>query len=137
MLLGEIAGQNDHLILGHLLGLDHHADLTAGLNGVALLDAGIGARDLLELLQTLDVVLQVLTARAGTRGGDGVGRLHQAGHQRLALHVAVVRLNGVDDVLLLAVLAGVFHTERHVRALDLVVKRLADVVQQTRALGGL
>ena len=60
--LGELARQNDHLILGHLLGLDHHADLTAGLNGVALLDAGIGARDLLELLQTLDVVLEVLTA---------------------------------------------------------------------------
>ena len=41
--LGELARQNDHLILVDLLGLDHHADLTAGLNGVALLDAGIGA----------------------------------------------------------------------------------------------
>ena len=60
--LGQLAGQNDHLILADLLGLHHHAYLAARLNGIALLHTGIGAGDLLQLLQTLDVILKVFTA---------------------------------------------------------------------------
>ena len=47
-------------------------------------------RDSLQLLQALDIVLQILPPGAGARSGDGVGRLDQAGHQGLALHVVVV-----------------------------------------------
>ena len=49
----------------------------------------------------------------------------------------MVRLNGVDDVLFFPVLPGVLHAQRHVGALELVVKSLADVVEQTGALGSL
>ena len=60
--LGQLAGEDDHIVLAHLLGLDHHADLAARLNGVGGLDAGVGAGDLLELFEALDVVLDVLAA---------------------------------------------------------------------------
>ena len=135
--LGQLPGQNDHLVLGYLLGLHHHADLAAGLNGVALFHAGIAAGDLLQLFQALDIVLQVLPPGAGTGSGNGVGRLDQAGHQGLALHVVVVCLDGVDDVLLLPVLPAELHTQGHMGALHLMVHSLADIVQQTRPLGGL
>ena len=71
-LLGQVPGQDDHLVLADLLGLHHHADLTAGLDGKGLINAGIGAGDGLQLLQTLDVVLQILTAGAGAGGGNGI-----------------------------------------------------------------
>ena len=64
--LGQLAGEDDHIVLAHLLGLDHHADLAARLNGVGGLDAGVGAGDLLELFEALDVVLDVLAPGAGT-----------------------------------------------------------------------
>ena len=132
--LGQLAGEDDHIVLAHLLGLDHHADLAARLNGVGGLDAGVGAGDLLELFEALDVVLDVLAAGAGTGGGDGVGGLHEAGDDGLRLDVVVVRLHRVDDVLALMVLAQELHAERDVGAFELVVDGLADIVQQAGAL---
>ena len=72
---------------------------------------------------------------AGAGGGDRVGRLHDAGLDRVRLHVAVVRLDRVDDGLVLLVLAGEVHADGHVAALDLVVDGLAQVVEKTCALG--
>ena len=84
-LLGDVAGQQNHLILADLLGLDHHADLAAGLDRIRACDAWEALGDLLQLFQTLDVVFDVLTARAGACGGDGVGRLNQAGFDGMGL----------------------------------------------------
>ena len=134
--VGQLPGQDDHLVLADLLGFDHDPDLAAGLDGVGLLHAGIAAGDLLQLLQTLDIVLQVLTAGTGPGGGNGVGRLDQTSHQSLALHVAVVGLDGVEDVLFLLVLAAELHAQIDVSTLELVIQGLADVVEQTGPLGG-
>ena len=128
-LLGDVAREQHHLILRDLLGLDHDADLAAGLNGKAVGDAGEALGDFLELFQTLDIVFDVLAPGAGARSGDGVGRLDQAGLQGLALHVVVVCLDGVDDVLLLPVLPAELHAQGHMGALHLVVHGLADIVQ--------
>ena len=49
----------------------------------------------------------------------------------------MVGLDGMDDVFLLAVLAGVFHAQRHMGALEFMVQGLADIVQQAGALGSL
>ena len=82
-----------HIVLAHLLGLDHHADLAARLNGVGGLDAGVGVSVISSsFFEALDVVLDVLAAGAGTGGGDGVGGLHEAGDDGLRLDVVVVRL---------------------------------------------
>ena len=48
----------------------------------------------------------------------------------------MVGLDGVDDVLFFLVLAAELHTKLDVGALHLVVNGLADIVQQTRTLGG-
>ncbi len=64
-LLGDLAGQQDDLIIADDIGLDHDADFAAGLNGKGLLHALEAGRDLLQILQTLDIALHVLAA--GTR----------------------------------------------------------------------
>ena len=46
-LLGDVAREQHHLILRDLLGLDHDADLAAGLNGKAVGDAGEALGDFL------------------------------------------------------------------------------------------
>ena len=61
-LLGDIPCQKNHLVFADILGLDHDAYLAAGLNGVAVGNAGEALRDFLKLLKTLDVVLDILAA---------------------------------------------------------------------------
>ena len=73
----------------------------------------------------LDVVLHILTSCAGAGRGDGVGRLHQAGNDGLRLHVAVVRLDGVDDGRAFLVFPGQLHAQLDVAALHLVVDGFA------------
>src|SRR3984885_5232636 len=46
---------------------DHHANLPAGLHRVDLVDALVPGRDVLEVPQALDVLLERLAASAGTR----------------------------------------------------------------------
>ena len=100
-------GQKDHVVLRDLLRLDHYADLAAGLNGVGFLNAGEGVRQLFELFEPADIVLDVLTACTGACSGDRVGCLHETGDDGLRLNVAMVRLDGVDDDGVLLVLSGI------------------------------
>ena len=116
-------------------GFDDDADLAAGLDGVALIDALEGRGDLLELLEALDVVGARFAAGAGAGAGDGVCRLHEDGFHRFGLDVAVVRHDRVDDVVVFFILFGEVCADLDVGALLLVVDRLADVVQQAGALG--
>src|SRR5207249_2070485 len=80
-----------------LLRLDDDADLAAGLERVDLLDAVVPRRDLLERLETLDVLLQALAARARPRSRDRVRRDHQHRLDGLRLDLVVVRLDRVHD----------------------------------------
>ena len=82
-------------------------------------------------------MLEALAARAGTRGGDGVGGDQQHGLDGLRLHLVVVRLDRVHDALRLTVAPGELRRDGRVGALDLVGHRLADVVQERGAPGGL
>ncbi len=134
-LLGDVAREQHHLILRDLLGLDHDANLAAGLNGIAVGDAGKALGDFLKLFKTLDVVLDILATRTGARGGDSVRRLHDAGDDRVGLNIAVVRLDGVDNGLRFLVLSCDVDADGDVAALDLMVDGLAEVVQEACALG--
>ena len=134
-LLGNLVGHKRHTAVGYHFRFYHHADLTAGLYGVSALHALKAARDLLQLLQALNVVLHILTAGAGTGGRYGVCRLNQAGDHGLALYITVMRLNGVHNGFALFILAGKFHAQGNMAAFHLVIQSLADVVQQTCAAG--
>ena len=90
--------------------------------------------DRLELLEALDVALERLAARAGAAGRDGVGGLHEDGLDGRGLDVAVVRLDAVHDRLRLVHAPREVGADDRVRTLDLVVDRLAEVVEQAGAL---
>ena len=92
--------------------------------------------DLLELLEALDVGLRALAARAWARRRDGVRGHDELVEDGVGLDVGVVRLDGVDDLGALAVATGEVGTDDGVRALNLVVDGLADVVEQAGTLGG-
>src|SRR4029079_2116060 len=61
----DVARQPDRLLVGDLLGVDDDADLAAGLDRERLLHALEARRDLLELLEPLDVGLEDLATGAG------------------------------------------------------------------------
>ena len=60
-------------------------------------------RDLLEALESLDVVLERLPRAPGPAAADRVGRLGEHRLERARLDLVVVGLDGVDDVVVLAV----------------------------------
>src|SRR5207253_2108578 len=80
-------------------------DLAACLHREDLLHAGLLAGDLLDALETFDVVLQRLPTRSRPTPADAVRCLRQHRLDRADLHLVVVSLDRVDDVLVLAVLA--------------------------------
>src|SRR5215211_4705285 len=71
----DLVGEQDRPVVVERVGLDHDADLAAGLHGVDLVDAVVAGGDVLEVAQALDVLLERLAARAGARAGERVRRL--------------------------------------------------------------
>src|SRR5262245_47373339 len=63
--LGDVLGELVRVEVGHDVRARHHAQLAAGLNRVAHVDALVGERDLFELREPLDVGLQHVAPRAG------------------------------------------------------------------------
>src|SRR5436305_2845022 len=124
-------------VVVHLLGLDDYADLAARLHRVDLLDAGMPGRDLLELAEALGVLLERLAARSRPGARERIHDLHDHGLDCLQLNFVVMGLHRVRDGLGLAVAPGELAADQRVRALDLVRHRLADVVHQRGARGGL
>ena len=55
--LGNVAGEEYHIVIVDLFGLDHDADFAAGLDGKAFFNAFKTGGNLFKLLQTLDVGL--------------------------------------------------------------------------------
>ena len=120
-----------------ILGLDHDADLAAGLDGVGALDALVGVGDLLELLEALDVVRRRVSLRAPGRAAETASAAWTSTSRTVfGLDVVVVCLDGVDDLGALAEAAGKIGADDGVTALDLVVDCLAKVVQKAGSLGG-
>ena len=94
-----------------------------------------GVGDALELLEPLHVGLEDVAPRAGARGGDRVGRLDDHRFERRPVDVHVMRRHRLQHRLALAVLAQEVEAELEVRALQVAVDRLADVVQERGARG--
>ena len=129
-------GKDSRLRIGDLLGLDHHMKLAACLHGVGALDSLVGVRDLFELLEALDVGLRRLATGTRAGGRDGIGRLHEDVEDGVRIDVGMVCLDGVHDLGALAVATGEVGSNDGMRALDLVVDCLANVVEKAGTLGG-
>ena len=128
-------GEHRGLSIRDLLGLHHNVKLTTSLHSIGALNAIMGVRNLFELLETLDVGLGTLTASTGARGGNGVSGHHELIKDGVGLNICVVSLDSVYDLRALAITAGKISADNGMRSLNLVVNRLADIVEKTGALG--
>src|SRR2546428_4750227 len=129
-LLRDIARESRGLKVVELFGLDHDADLAARLDRERLLDTREAVRHALELLQSLDVVRDDLAPSARARSADGVGGRDERADHGHRLHIAVMADDSVDDRLREAVPLEELAANNGVRALDFVIDRLSDVVQE-------
>ena len=102
-LLNYLASNDNHLLVANLLGLDHNADFTSCLNCKGLFNAVKAVSDFLELLESLDVVFKIFTSCTGTCGGNCVSRLNDNRNNGLRLNVAVMRLDCVENLVVLLV----------------------------------
>src|SRR4029079_17757265 len=112
-------------------------DLAAGLDGERSLDAVEALRDGLQVLESLDVRVHGLAARARPGRADRVGDLDDRRLETGVLDLLVMRGDAVDHLERQVVPLRDLGTDGRVRPLDLVVDRLADVVEQTAHLGDL
>ena len=113
-LLCDISCEDLHLIIADDLGLNHDSYLTARLDSEGLFNTLKVTRYLLELLKTLDVIFNVLTASAGSCRADSIGSLNYEIKNGYGLNVVVVSLDRVNDLLVLAVLVCNINTELNV-----------------------
>ena len=120
-----------------LLGTDEDPDLAAGLDRERALDAVEALGDRLQVLEPLDVRVHRLAAGARPGRADRVGDLDDRRLEAGVLDFLVVRRDGVDHLERQVVALGDRGADGGVRPLDLVVDRLADVVQQAAHLGDL
>src|SRR5687768_15419894 len=60
----DLVGEQDGAVVVERAGRDHDADLAPGLHRVDLVHAVVAGRDLLEVAEALDVLLERLAARA-------------------------------------------------------------------------
>ena len=127
LLLGA-GGEEERLRVVHLFGFDDHAHFPARLDGIALVHALERSGDLFKLFEAFDVVGARLAARTGACARDRVRRLYEDGLDRLGLHVAVMRHDGVDDVGVFPVLFGDVRADLDMRAFLFMIDRFADVV---------
>lgn len=118
-----------------LLRTDDYTRTAACLDRIGLHYAGVGERDVLHLLQTLDIALDHLTTGSRTGSRNGIADLDDRGDKRRHLDFVVVGADRVANLGLLLVFLGEFHTDNCVRQFGFVVGHLADVVQQTGAAG--
>src|SRR5690606_36767736 len=87
-------------------------------------------RQVLELLQPCDVALERFTASARPCPRNGIGSLYDGRDQARHLDLVVMRPDRIADVRVLFVLLAQLHTDDGVRAFDLFLDHLSDVVEQ-------
>src|SRR3954464_2323361 len=71
----DLVRQQDRAVVVEGAGVEHDADLPAGLHRVDLVDALVACRDVLEVAQALDVLLERLAAGARARARERIGGL--------------------------------------------------------------
>src|SRR6185437_10158940 len=70
----DLVGEQRRLVVVDGTRADDHPDLASRLQGIDLVHTGLRGSELLERLQTLDILLETLAPRARPAGRDGIGR---------------------------------------------------------------
>src|SRR5687768_13744336 len=128
--LGDVAADFGGLRVVRVLGAGDHPQLAAGLDGEGLLDAREAAGDGLQLLHPFDVPLERFAAGAGAGGAARIGRGHEHCVRIVGDDLVVMAEGGVYDLGFLTVPFEQVGPDLGMAALQLVVGRLADVVQE-------
>lgn len=127
--LRDIFSKKHRLIIVDLIGFDHNSDFSARLNRERFFNAFKLRRDSFELFEPLDIIRACFAPCARSCAGDCVCRLNKYRLYALRFYVAVMRLNTVDDVFVLFVLLRKVYADLNMRAFDLEVDSLTDIVQ--------
>jgi hypothetical protein len=108
----------------------HDPNFATGLHREYLVDAVAGSGNLLKPFQTLHVCLDALSASSRTTAADCVGRLNEDSFDGSYLDLAVVSLDGMHHIGMLAVFASQIGADDSVRPFHFMGQRLADVMQK-------
>src|SRR5688500_9495955 len=127
---GDIACQPHRAQVVYRLRLYQHSYFAPRLDCEAPLYSFEGVCYGLQSLQPLDVVLDAVAPGSRAAPGERVSRLHYPRLDCVRLLFVVVRGDGVDDLGRAAQTLGDLRADEGVRAFDLVVNGLADVVQE-------
>ncbi len=127
-------GENRRLGIGYLARLNHDVKLTTSLHGISALDSVMSVRNLLKLLEALDVILGGLTTSARTSGRNSISSLNKNIKDATRLDVGMMRLNGVNNLRSLAIATSKIGTYHGMGTLNLMINGLAKIVQQAGAL---
>src|SRR3990172_7419406 len=129
-LLAHVPRQTHRAEVVDGLRLDDDPHLAPGMDREGLVYTLKAVGDVLESLQALDVRLERLHPGAGPAAADRVRDLDQDRLDRPGLDLFVVGFDAVNDGVLDAEAPGKLRAEKGVRALDVTVDRLAEVVQE-------
>src|SRR6185437_1947337 len=132
--LGHVAGHPHRAQIVYLVRFDRDPQFPSCLDGKAFLHSGKAVGDLLQRLQAFDVGAHRLAAGPRAGGGDRVGGGDQERLHRLRLLVGVVGGYRMDDLGRLPEPLADIGPDQGVRPLDLMVHRLANVVEEPRLL---
>ena len=120
----------------HLLRRNNYTNLTACLNSMSALNAGIGIGDLFQFLETLDIGFDIFLSCTRSCRRDSISSLNQNINNAIGFNIVMMGLDGMHNHGLFAISTCKISTNHRMRTFDLVVYRLADIVQKACAFCG-
>src|SRR5918993_2033002 len=130
---GDVPRQPNRRFVRDLFALDDDADFAAGLECKGLRDPVERIGNPFELFEALHVGLEDVAPGAGSRRGHGISRLDDHGLKGGPVDIHMVSGDGHQDRFALAVLFQEVEAQFEMRALEVTVDRLSDVMQEGRA----
>src|SRR3954470_11463401 len=126
----DVLRQPDRLLVGDALAFDDDTDFASGLEREGLGDPFERIGDAFEFFQAFDVRLENVAPGTRARRRDRVGGLYDHCFERRPVDVHVVRGDRHQDRFAFAVLPQEVKSKLQVRALQIAIDRLANVVQE-------
>lgn len=123
-------GESLKFVVGNSLGPNLDADRSASLIGHGLGDALHRPRNLLEILQPLEIVLQRPPSGGGPTGAEGIGQDHQIGRGRSWLDLSMVGADGVQDLFIEPECAQELHPGQSMGAFEFWPEAFSHIMEE-------